>query len=301
MWRLRLRSRRDRAVSQRQRREQGGRVLCQGLRGPGGVPLSADDKGRYLHIHLYVNGGSIMLADPFPEHGCPLEAPRDTRCICGSTTWTPGGIAPSNAGAEVVLPLQRMFWGTAMGRSAIRSVCCGPWACGIRRRSPVAIFPDTRRSGVMKFMVLVKATKGSEDGVMPTTELAEAMMSFDEELVRAGVMLGGDGLQPSSKGARVHFSGSSRTVIDGPFAETKELVAGYWLWECKSLKTPSSGSRMSRTPCSKTAISRSVRSIRSRISARCSRRAQGEGSAPAGRSPKLKRRMRLRACRISRR
>jgi hypothetical protein len=88
----------------------------------------------------------------------------------------------------------------------------------------------------MKFMVLVKATKGSEDGVMPTTELAEAMMAFDEELVRAGVMLGGDGLQPSSKGARVHFSGSSRTVIDGPFAETKELVAGYWLWECKSLQ-----------------------------------------------------------------
>jgi hypothetical protein len=87
----------------------------------------------------------------------------------------------------------------------------------------------------MKFMVMVKATKGSEDGVMPTTELIDAMMKYNEELIRAGIMLGGDGLQPSSKGARVHFSGKSRTVIDGPFAETKELVAGYWMWECKSL------------------------------------------------------------------
>ena len=87
----------------------------------------------------------------------------------------------------------------------------------------------------MKFMVFVKATKGSEDGVMPTTELIDAMMKYNEELIRAGIMLGGDGLQPSSKGARVHFSGKSRTVIDGPFAETKELVAGYWMWECKSL------------------------------------------------------------------
>jgi hypothetical protein len=88
----------------------------------------------------------------------------------------------------------------------------------------------------MKFMVMVKATKGSEEGVMPTTELFEAMMKYNEELVKAGIMLGGDGLQPSSKGARVRFSGTSRTVIDGPFAETKELVAGYWLWQCKSLE-----------------------------------------------------------------
>jgi hypothetical protein len=88
----------------------------------------------------------------------------------------------------------------------------------------------------MKFMVMVKATKGSEVGEMPTTELLEAMMEYNEELVKAGIMLGGDGLQPSSKGARVRFSGKSRTVIDGPFAETKELVAGYWLWQCKSLE-----------------------------------------------------------------
>jgi hypothetical protein len=86
----------------------------------------------------------------------------------------------------------------------------------------------------MRFMILVKATKNSEAGVMPSQELLAAMMKYNEELVRAGVMLAGEGLQPSSKGARVKFSGSKRTVTDGPFAETKELVAGYWLWQCKS-------------------------------------------------------------------
>jgi hypothetical protein len=83
-------------------------------------------------------------------------------------------------------------------------------------------------------MIFVKATKNSEAGVMPSQELFTAMMKYNEELVKAGVMLGGDGLQPSSKGARVKFSGSNRTVTDGPFAETKELVAGFWLWQCKS-------------------------------------------------------------------
>ena len=86
----------------------------------------------------------------------------------------------------------------------------------------------------MRFMIFVKATKNSEAGVMPSQELFTAMMKYNEELVKAGVMLGGDGLQPSSKGARVKFSGSNRTVTDGPFAETKELVAGFWLWQCKS-------------------------------------------------------------------
>jgi hypothetical protein len=86
----------------------------------------------------------------------------------------------------------------------------------------------------MKFMVLVKASKESEAGVMPSTELLTEMGKFNEELVKAGVMLAGEGLHPSSRGARVKFSGSQRTVIDGPFAETKELVAGYWLWEVKS-------------------------------------------------------------------
>ena len=86
----------------------------------------------------------------------------------------------------------------------------------------------------MKFMILVKATKNSEAGVMPSEELLAAMMKYNEELVKAGVMLAGEGLQPSSKGARVKFSGNKRTVIDGPFTETKELVAGFWLWQCKS-------------------------------------------------------------------
>ena len=87
----------------------------------------------------------------------------------------------------------------------------------------------------MRFMVLVKATKDSEAGVMPSEELLMAMGKFNEELVKAGVMLDGNGLQPTSKGARVRFSGASRSVIDGPFAETKELVAGYWILQCKSL------------------------------------------------------------------
>jgi len=86
----------------------------------------------------------------------------------------------------------------------------------------------------MRFMVMVKASKDSEAGVLPTTELLAAMGKYNEELVKAGVMLAGEGLHPSSKGARVKFSGTKRTVIDGPFAETKELVAGFWLWQCKS-------------------------------------------------------------------
>ena len=86
----------------------------------------------------------------------------------------------------------------------------------------------------MRFMIIVKATKDSEAGIMPSEQLLTDMGKFNEELVNAGVMLAGDGLHPSSKGARVKFSGSKRTVIDGPFAETKELIAGYWLWQCKS-------------------------------------------------------------------
>ena len=88
----------------------------------------------------------------------------------------------------------------------------------------------------MRFMVMVKASPNSEAGVMPGPEMFEAMGKYNEELVKAGIMKAGEGLHPSSKGARVHFSGAKRTVVDGPFAETKELVAGYWLWECKSLK-----------------------------------------------------------------
>ncbi len=86
----------------------------------------------------------------------------------------------------------------------------------------------------MRFMAMVKATPESEAGKMPTREMLDAMTAYNEELVKAGVMLAGEGLHPSSKGARVRFDGSDRTVIDGPFTETKELVAGFWILECKS-------------------------------------------------------------------
>jgi hypothetical protein len=86
----------------------------------------------------------------------------------------------------------------------------------------------------MRFMVIIKATKESEAGVMPSEQLLTEMGQFNEELVKAGVMLAGEGLQPSSKGARVRFSGTKRTVIDGPVSETKELIAGFWLWQVKS-------------------------------------------------------------------
>ena len=88
----------------------------------------------------------------------------------------------------------------------------------------------------MRFMILIKANKDSEASVMPSKQLLTEMGKFNEELVKAGVMLAGEGLQPSSKGVRVRFSGSKRTVIDGPFAETKELIAGFWIWQCKSME-----------------------------------------------------------------
>jgi len=87
----------------------------------------------------------------------------------------------------------------------------------------------------MRFIAFVKATKASEAGEMPSEEMLSQMAKFNEEMLKAGVMLDGNGLQPSSKGARVRFSGTQRTVIDGPFAETKELVAGYWILQCNSL------------------------------------------------------------------
>src|SRR5207248_1106278 len=89
---------------------------------------------------------------------------------------------------------------------------------------------------VMRVMVIVKATKDSEAGVMPSKDLLTAMGNYNEELVKAGIMLAGDGLKPSSQGKRVRFTGSKRTVIDGPFAETKELIAGYWMWQVRSME-----------------------------------------------------------------
>ena len=86
----------------------------------------------------------------------------------------------------------------------------------------------------MRFMIIVKASADSEAGIMPSEELMTAMGNYNEELAKAGILIDCDGLQPSSKGARVRFSGEQRTVIDGPFAETRELIAGYWIWEVKS-------------------------------------------------------------------
>lgn len=88
----------------------------------------------------------------------------------------------------------------------------------------------------MRVIVLLKANKDTENGVMPSEELMREMGNYNEELVKAGVMIGGEGLHPSSKGTRVLFSGNKRRVIDGPFAETKELVCGYWLWQVKSME-----------------------------------------------------------------
>src|ERR1700726_4512345 len=98
----------------------------------------------------------------------------------------------------------------------------------------MSIWPAPEGGTKMRFLILVKASKDSEAGVLPDEKILTEMGQFNEELVKAGVMLAGEGLQPSSKGARVKFSGAKRTVIDGPFAETKELIAGYWLWQVKS-------------------------------------------------------------------
>lgn len=98
------------------------------------------------------------------------------------------------------------------------------------------MFRNRRKETDMRFMVMVKATPDSEAGVLPTEQEFAAMGKFNEELVKAGVMEAGEGLHPSSKGARVRFSGKNRSVIDGPFAETKELVAGFWIWKCASLQ-----------------------------------------------------------------
>jgi hypothetical protein len=95
---------------------------------------------------------------------------------------------------------------------------------------------ESKGGKTMRFMVLIKATKDSEAGVLPDEKLMTEMGKYNEELVKAGVMLAGEGLHPSSRGKRVRFSGAKRSVIDGPFAETKELIAGFWLWECKSME-----------------------------------------------------------------
>ena len=111
------------------------------------------------------------------------------------------------------------------------------------RKSDIAtvrLRPDTtqsqRKDTTMKVMVIVKATKNTEAGVMPSEKLLAEMGKYNEELVKAGIMLAGEGLHPSVKGKRIQFSGGKRTVVDGPFAETKELIAGYWIWQVKSME-----------------------------------------------------------------
>ena len=114
----------------------------------------------------------------------------------------------------------------------------------------------------MRVMVMIKATEESEAGVMPSEQLLTEMLEFNEELVKAGVMLAGEGLHPSSKGARVAFSGSERKVIDGPFAETKELLAGYWVWQVKSLDEAKEWAKRIPNPTGRTASSSCARSSR---------------------------------------
>jgi hypothetical protein len=104
----------------------------------------------------------------------------------------------------------------------------------------------------MRVMVIVKATPDSETGVMPSTELLEAMGRYNEELVKAGVMLAGEGLHPSARGKRVRFSGSQRTVVDGPFSEAKELVAGFWLWQVGSMEEAVEWARRCPNPSGET-------------------------------------------------
>jgi hypothetical protein len=95
--------------------------------------------------------------------------------------------------------------------------------------------PNFKRRTTMRFMIMIKATAETEAGEMPSEQLLTEMGNFNEQLVKAGIMLGGEGLHPTRKGARVRFSGDKRSVVDGPFAESKELIAGYWLWQCKSI------------------------------------------------------------------
>ena len=133
----------------------------------------------------------------------------------------------------------------------------------------------------MRFMVMVKATKDSEAGVMPSTEEFAEMGRFNEELVKAGVMLAGEGLHPSSKGARVKFKGTERTVVDGPFAETKELVAGFWILQCRTRDEVIEWVKRRRTRCLVNPRSKSARFSRRKTSATRSRPAARAGRAAA--------------------
>jgi hypothetical protein len=139
----------------------------------------------------------------------------------------------------------------------------------------------------MRFMIIVKASQDSEAGKLPSQELLAAMGQYNEELVKAGVLLSGEGLHPSSKGAHVRFSGDRRTVIDGPFTEIKELIAGYWLWQVQSKEEAIEWASVAPTQCpAPRPRSRSARSSRTRTLARSSRRScASRKSACAPRPP----------------
>jgi hypothetical protein len=138
----------------------------------------------------------------------------------------PLSVAPASGPIGWIGPISAQPRGMSIRPRAVRHAGEG----GLQRSSP------GKRRRTMRFMVMVKADKNSEAGVLPDEQLLAEMGRFNEELVKAGVMLAGDGLQPSSKGARVRFSGKNRTVIDGPFPETKDLIAGYWIWQVGSLQ-----------------------------------------------------------------
>ena len=141
----------------------------------------------------------------------------------------------------------------------------------------------------MRFMIIVKATKNSEAGVLPSEKLIAEMTKYNEELAKAGVLLAGEGLQASSKGARVKFSGEKRTVIDGPFAETKELVAGFWIWKCKSLQEAIEWVKRCPNPCrAKRRRSRFARCSKPRTSASLHARTSRARRAAPRRDRKVK-------------
>ena len=134
----------------------------------------------------------------------------------------------------------------------------------------------------MRFMIIVKAHKDSEAGIMPDEKLLSEMGKFNEELVKAGIMLAGEGLHPSSRGTRVRFSGRDRTVIDGPFSETKELIAGFWLWQVKSKEEAIEWVKRCPNPNGRRVRNRDSPGVRGRrLRRRIYSRAQGAGGTPA--------------------
>src|SRR5436190_1085864 len=178
----------------------------------------------------------------------PTSSRQAIRAASARADWKSGYRNPRHTGWK---PAPRVRWRKTPPNSRPEALSCGPKNCkksfsslSILRRANRLLIARTiatnqqtnNKETKMRFMVMVKASKNSEAGVMPSKQLLADMGKFNEELTKAGVMLTGEGLQSSAKGARVRFSGDKKTVIDGPFAETKELVAGFWMWKCNSLQ-----------------------------------------------------------------